>query len=260
MAQRHHLNYGGMRLWGSFGFAVSAVVFGALWQVFGFEPMFVVAALFYLPLIWIAGKLEEGPVITREKRMPVSLIFRNSGTMLLLFATFLSGVSNSLFMTFGGIYARSLGGGNLLIGLMIAFGALAELPMMFYSNRISNRLGKTNTVILSYGFMAMAYFGYIMMTSANLLPVFSILKGLGYGLWFTVTVRLLVDRTPEEWAATAQSLLAVCWFGLSPLVAGPLGGWIHDAIGPAAVFWLGIITLGLAALVLWQASIRGKLD
>lgn len=260
MAQRHNLNFGGMRLWGSLGFAVSAVAFGALWQSVGFKPMFLITPLFYLPLIWITGKLEEGPVIAQEKRTPISLLFRNSGTMLLLLATFLSGISNSLFMIFGGIYARSLGGGNLLIGIMIAFACIAELPAMFFSNRISNRLRKTNTVLLSYALMAAAYLGYVLMTNADFLPVFSFIKGLGYGLWFTVSIRLLIERTPEEWAATAQSLLTICWFGLSPLVAGPLGGWIHDTISPAAVFGLGIVALILAAIVLRFASFLGKLE
>lgn len=260
MAQRHGINFGGMRLWGSLGYAISAVAFGALWQQAGFSAMFLIAALFYLPMILITGKLEEGPAVTQTKRPPLALILQNTGIVLLLLASFLAGISNSLFMTFGGIYARSLGGGDLLIGLMIAFGGLAELPTMFYSNRISNRLGKTNTAILSYGLMAAAYLGYILATDPNVIPLFSILKGLGYGLWFTVTVRLLIERTPDEWAATAQSLLTICWFGLSPLIAGPLGGWIYDAFGPAAVFALGIATLILAALVLWFAHWRGKLD
>lgn len=258
MAQRHNLNYGGMRLWGSLGYAVSALAFGAVWQTFGYGPMFLTSALFYLPLILIAGKLEEGPVVAAEKKAPFALIFRDSGTLLLLLASFLAGISNSLFMTFGGIYARSLGGGDVLIGMMIAFGALAELPSMFYSNRLANRFGKTNTAILSYGLMGAAFLGYVLISEANLIPLFSILKGLGYGLWLTVTVRLLIERTPEEWAATAQSLLTVCWFGLSPLLAGPLGGWIHDAVSPAAVFGLAIVSLGLAAVVLWLA--RRKLE
>jgi PPP family 3-phenylpropionic acid transporter len=260
MAQRRQLNYGGMRLWGSLGYAVSAVAFGAVWQKFGFNPMFLTAALFYLPLIWITGRLEEGPVIDLEKRLPFSVIYQNRGTLLLLLASFLAGISTSLFMTFGGIYVNSLGGGEVLIGLMVAVGGIAELPTMFYSSRIANRLGKTNTVILSLGLMALAYLGYILTTNANLIPLFSILRGLGYGLLFTVTIRLLVERTPEAWAATAQSLLTICEFGLSPLIAGPLGGWIHDAISPAAVFGLAIVTLGMAAVVLWFAHRRGILD
>jgi MFS family permease len=114
-------------------------------------------------------------------------------------------------------------------------------------------------VILANGLIGLAYLGYILVPNPNGLPLFSILKGLGYGLWFTVTVQLVTERTPPEWASTAQSLIGVATFGLAPLVAGPLGGWIHDAISPAAVFGLGILSLVLAALVLWLAALWGEL-
>jgi len=259
MAQRHKLNYGSMRLWGSIGFATSALIFGALWQVLGFKPMFIVGSLFLLPLIWLAGKLEEGPQPALKDRKPVLELFRDTGLVLLLLATFLAGISNSLSMTFGGIYARWLGGGNFLVGAMIAFAGYSEILTMFYGEHIARHLRGSNTVILAYGLMAIAYLGYILLANPQALPFLSILKGLGYGLWFPITVRMVTERTPEAWASTAQSLLAICMFGLAPIVAGPLGGWIHDAISPAAVFGLGVITLGMAALVLWQASLRGKL-
>ena len=260
MAQRSKLNYGGMRLWGSFGFAVSAVAFGAIWQVFGFKPMFVVASLMYIPLIFITGKLEEGPITVKSERKPFSHLFRDPGIVLLLIASVLSGIANSLSITFGGIFARSLGAGDLLIGIMIAGGALAELPVMFYSDRISKRLRKSNTVLLSYGLGILAYLGYILVPTANALPVFSILKGLGYGLWLTGNIRLITERTPPEWASTAQSLLGVATFGFAPLVAGPLGGWINDAISPAAVFGLAIVSLVLAGVVLGLGILLKKLD
>lgn len=259
MAQRHQLNYGGMRLWGSFGYAVSSLIFGGIWQAVGFKAMFYVASLLYIPLIWIAGKLEEGPEVNREERKPVSVLFRDTGFVLILLATFLAGISNSLAMTFSGIYARWLGGGNLLVGMMIAFSAFAELPSMFFSDRIGKRLRNINTALLSYGLMAAAFLGYILLPNANVLPVFAVVKGLGYGLWMTTTVRLIVKRTPDEWAATAQSLMIVGIFGVAPLIAGPLGGWIHDHYNPAAVFWVGVFGLGLAALVMGLASMRGKL-
>lgn len=260
MAERYNLNYGGMRLFGSLGFATSALVFGALWQRLGFKPMFVVAGLLFLPIVWITGKLEEVPVKKEESRRPMSDLFRDAGLVLLLAATFLAGISNSLSMTFAGVYARWLGGGNLLIGMMTAFAAYFELPSMFFSDRIAGRLKRPNTVILSYGLMAVAFLGWTMASNPNVLPFFSIIKGIGYGLWFPVTVRILTQRTPEEWASTAQSLLAIGMFGLAPLVAGPVGGWIYDAISPAAVFVLGILSLAMAAVVLWWASSHGKLD
>lgn len=257
-ARRYERDFGGMRLWGSAGFALSAQAFGVIWQALGFGSMFIVAGLLLLPLIWLTGQIEEIPAQPEaEHRSPLSLL-RDGGLVIVLAATFLSGISNSLAMTFSGIYARSLGGGNLLIGMMIAFGAVAEILTMFYSTRIVKRLSGSSAMILAYGLMAAAYLGFIVSTDAIALPVFSILKGLGYGLWFTVTVRMITDRTPEAWASTAQSLLAVATFGLAPLVAGPLGGWIHDAISPGAVFWLGVVTLGLAAAAIWLGARRDK--
>jgi PPP family 3-phenylpropionic acid transporter len=259
MAHRNRLNYGGMRLWGSLGWAVSALGCGFLWQALGFRVMFLVAGVLYLPLIFIAGRLEEGPVVPAQERRPASQLLRDRGLLLLLVATFLAGVSNTLAMVFQGIYARSLGGGNVLIGAMAAGGALAELPVMFYSSRISQRVGGANAVIYSCVVMALAYLGYELTKSPDLLVGLSVLKGFGYGLWFTVTIRLLTKRTPEEWASTAQSLLTICLFGLAPLVAGPIGGWIHDTIGPSAVFGLAAASMGMAGVVMLLARRLGKL-
>ena len=260
MAQRNHINYGGMRLWGSFGFAVAALAFGAIWQATGFKPMFSVYAFLFIPLALIAASLEEGPSVPRTEHKPVTHLLRDLSIAFLFTATFLAGISNSLFMTFGSIYARSVGAGDLLIGMLIAFGALAELPMMFFSDRIGQRMGRSYTVILSYLLMAAAYAGYILIPNPNVLPFFSILKGLGYGLWYPGTVRILIERTPAEWASTAQSLLGVAMFGLAPLVAGPLGGWIYDAVNPGATFGLAIITLLMGAATLWLAIRMKKLN
>jgi MFS transporter, PPP family, 3-phenylpropionic acid transporter len=260
MSQRHHLNYGAMRLWGSVGYATSALAFGAVWQRLGFGPMFLVGSLLFLPLIWVTGRLEEGQPKDQQEQGKIVELLSDPGLVLLLLATILAGIANSLSMTFEGIYVRSLGGGNFLIGMMIAFAAYSELPTMFFGDRLAKRLRRPNTVILAYGLAICAYLGYILIPNPAILPLFSILKGLGFGLFFPNTVRIVTERTPEKWASTAQSLMTVGMFGIAPLVAGPLGGFIHDAIGPAAVFGLGTLALGLAAIVLWLATKRGKLN
>ncbi|MFC1997074.1 MFS transporter [Chloroflexota bacterium] len=258
MAQRHKLNYGGMRLWGSIGFASSAFIFGVVWNKVGFTPMFMVASLILLPLIWMTSQLEEGLPSAPQNRAPMTELFRDSGLVLLLIGTFLAGIANSLSMTFEGIYVRSLGGTSFLIGLMTAFASTSELPTMYYGQRIGLKLRGANAIILAYGLSCSAYLGFVLLPNPSIMPVFSILKGLGFGLFFTNTVRLITQRAPEEWASTAQSLMTVGMFGLAPLIAGPLGGAIHDHIGPAAIFGLGALTLLLAAIILWIGSARGK--
>jgi PPP family 3-phenylpropionic acid transporter len=259
MARQYHLNYGSMRLWGSVGFASGALIFGAVWQRLGFKPMFVFASLAYLPMIWIMDQLEESPARQQQTSGSFWQLFRDSGFVFLLVAIFLGGISNSLSMTFEGIYVRFLGGGSFLIGMMTAFSAFSELPTMHYSQRIAQRLRGPNAVILAFLVMAGAYLGYVVTPTPTLLPLFAALRGVGFGLFLPNAIRILTERAPEEWASTAQSFMTIGMFGLAPLIAGPVGGLIHDAISPSAVFALGSLTLGLAALVLGFASIRGDL-
>jgi PPP family 3-phenylpropionic acid transporter len=211
-------------------------------------------------LIWVTGQLEEGPVIVREKRSAITELAKDRGLVLLLIATFFAGIANHLSMTFEGIYMRSLGGGNLLIGMMTAFAAYSELPTMFFGQRVARRLGGAKTVILGYGLLSFAYLGFTLTGNPVIVPFFSIFKGLGFGLYFTNTVRILNERAPDEWSATAQSLMTVGMFGIAPLFSGPLGGLIHDTFSPAAVFVLAIGALALAAGIWRLASTRGDLE
>ena len=259
MAHRNGLNYGGMRLWGSFGFAVSAVVCGAVWQTLGFKTMFLITGLLFLAPIPVVALLEEGPVIPAHERRPASHLLRDRGLLLVLLAAFLSGIANSLSGTFSGIYARSIGGGNMLVGAMFAVSALAECPTMLLSSRLSDRISEANAVVCGYAVMAAAYAGYALVHTPGLLVLLAGIKGLGYGVWLTVTIRSVTRRTTEEWASTAQALLTICLMGLAPLVAGPIGGLIHDVVSPGAVFVLAAGCLALAGIVMLSAGRRSRL-
>lgn len=259
-AQRKHLNYGGMRLWGSFGFVVSSLLFGALWGVFGFKPMFIVAAIVYIPMLFIVQKMEEGPVVQPEHRQPFFKIFTNKGLLLLLLATIFASTANSLTMTFNGMYINYLGGGSLLIGLMTGLGAIGEIPMMFWSDKIGKRLRKTNAILLAYAIMALAFLGFTLTRDPAWLPAFNVVKCIGYGLWMPLTIRLFTENTPPEWAAAAQSLLTISMFGISQLIAGPVGGVIYDNISPHAVYAFGILCFGAAVVVLIIATQRNHLQ
>jgi predicted MFS family arabinose efflux permease len=67
----------------------------------------------------------------------------------------------------------------------------------------------------------------------------------------------VAERAPEAWTATAQAALIAGMFGLAPLIAGPIGGIVFDALGPSAVFVGGSAAVGLAALVLLFATAKG---
>ena len=69
----------------------------------------------------------------------------------------------------------------------------------------------------------------------------------------TTTIRLVDERVPEEWSATAQSLVTAMMMGLALLVASLLGGVIVDVWGLTAVYLVGGAAVAIAIGVIFVA-------
>jgi MFS transporter, PPP family, 3-phenylpropionic acid transporter len=260
MAARHRLDYGRMRLWGSLGFALVAVVCGAVWQRVGFTPMFFVAGALFLPVALFALLLEEGPVVERTGRRSLGVLARDPALVALLGATILAGASLGVSGTFEGILMDALGGGEFLIGLLLGVTAFSELPAMRYGGAIARRLRGAPAILIGYGLILAAHLGYALADSPGLLLALATLKGCGFGLFFVLTIRLVDERAPDEWSATAQAIMVAGAWGLAPLIAGPLAGLVYDAYGVQAVFAACAAAVVLAALVLAGATLAGVFE
>ncbi len=257
MSIRHNLNYGSMRLWGSFGFAATAVACGALWQRIGTDSMFIVSSLVVILTLFFANMLEEGEISTNKQAVSLREIGRDTGFMVILLASFLIGAALQLSVIFDGIYMSYLGGTSMLIGVMFGVSALHELPTMHYNRVIIRRIGGPKTLLLSYSLLLTAYIGYALAWHPWILLLMTAMKGLGFGLFIVTTIYLVNERTPDNWAATVQSMINASIFGLSPLLAAAIGGEIYDRWGPSAVYGCSSLFVGLAGVVMVVAMARG---
>jgi len=256
MAAENQFNYGSMRFWGSIGYAASAAFFGILWQRYHLLPMFLIASLLMIPLFFNASMLEEGPEQGVEGQGPITSILKDSGIVILILVSFLMGISNALTTSYEGIYVTVLGGGNMTVGMIIGIAGVSEILTMRNGQAIADRLKNANTLILSLVLMGISNFGYVMAGNPWVMIPMAALKGLGFGLFFTNIVRVVNERAPKEWRATAQTMRAVAMFGVAQLVAGPVGGVVLDRISPSAIFIIGGISLGMAATLVWVAKQR----
>jgi PPP family 3-phenylpropionic acid transporter len=256
MASRNDLNYGNMRLWGSVGFAASAMIFGMVWQRFQFTLMFLTGSLLMVPLFLIASTLDEVKTQDYGERQSIAGIFKDSGLVILILVSFLMGISNAMSMAFEGIYVTTLGGGNMQVGMVVGVAAVGEILTMHKSRAIASRLLNANTLILSLVMMGIANIGYVLVGNPWVMIPLAAIKGLGFGLFFTNIVRIVNERAPKEWVTTTQSLRAIAMFSVAQLVAGPLGGLVLDRISPSFIFVIGAAALGMAALVVGIAKQR----
>jgi PPP family 3-phenylpropionic acid transporter len=228
-----------------------------LWQQLGFEAMFVIAGIAFLPALFFASSLEEGRGEAGEQ-VKVSLweIRHDIGLVILVVASFLVGATIHLSLVFDGIYMNYLGGTQVLVGLMFGVTAFSELPAMHYSLAFIRRLGGPATLLLACSLLMLAFVGYTLAWQAWMLLVTAMIKGLGFGLFWVSTIRLTNERTPESWASTVQSILTASSFGLAPLLASPLSGELYDRFGPKAVFVCGSLLVGGSTLIFLVAIFK----
>jgi PPP family 3-phenylpropionic acid transporter len=254
MSLHHHLNYGTMRLYGSFGFALTAIVGGALWEQTGFKAMFLITGVAFLPVVFLASKLEEEASNTEQQEHPSFwTIMQNRGLIALVIASFFMGAAVNMSIIFDGIYMKFLGGTELFVGLMFGVTALCELPAMHYRDRLAERLGGPSALLLAYSIFMMTFLGYILVSRPWMLLCMAIFKGLGFGLCWVSTIQLSNERAPEHWISTIQSVISASFFGIAPLLASPLGGELYDRFGPRAVYLCGSILVSGAVMVLSAA-------
>lgn len=253
MATRHRLNYGDMRLWGSFGFAAVSILSGMAWQQVGYSNMFLAAAVAVLPALFVARKLEEGELAEGNGRRSVTVLAQDKGLVIIYATAFLLGMALFSTFVFGGVFVTQLGGTETHIGLLFGLSALAEVPIMRQSGAIIRRLQGPPTLLLAMSLLAVSMLGYALAWSPTVLIVFSVIKGAGYGLLFVVIVQLLNERAPQGWTSTAQSVFQAAFLGLAPLLTSALNGYIYDRWGPTLLFGIMTAVIGLSIVLLLLA-------
>ena len=259
MSVRHGVDYGNLRLWGSLGFAISAVVFGWVWGEVGLGWMFAGAALLFVPVVAVSLSLEEGPKVARKAQRPLREIVRDRGLVILLVATYLAQGGLLVSSFFGGVYLIELGGTAVLVGLLFAILAIAEIPTMRWTRPVMARIGGPRTLLLAYALVAAGVLGFAVAPTPAFFLAAAGVRGLGWGFCFVATVRLLDMRVPQEWASSVQALMYAGGFGLAPLLASLAAGVVYDAIGGQAVFFGAFLMITAAGILLAVAGAAGML-
>lgn len=250
LAVHHKLDFGNMRLWGSFCYALLAIAFGILWQKVGMHWMFVAASGAYLLVILSSLLLEEDIPTQPHSGGSLGLLGSNGFLMALFGATVLMGGAIFISISFIGVYMKHLGGGDNLVGWLMGVSALCEIPTMFFGARLLKRIGDLGTLLLAYLLLGVGFLGFALTSSPYVLIGMAAIRGVGYGL-FTVTTVVLVDRhAPAGLSATVQALVNAGAFGIAPLLASPLGGWVYEYISPQATFIVCVVLAGLAMMTL----------
>jgi len=253
---RNH--FGKMRLWGSVGFSVLALLGGWLIEHYG---ILVNDLIFILLLLALAATvfwlLPERSFVNDESDSPgmgfrqiIKLILNNRYLWMTIVALALTDTLNDGIRSFDPIFMKDLGVSTATIGLVSTLTALAEIPFMYFGGHILEKLGTRHLVIGVIVLDLLRRFIVWLFPVPTLVMLSSILNGISYPLRLLVTIHLINLFIPKRFTTTTNGFISVALYSLGYIFSIAICGVIYDYIGARYnyLFWsvLALVSLLMA--------------
>lgn len=258
--------YGRFRLWTSVGWAVTALVGGAMYAVAG--PRSVVAAFVVGSALIVAVTVRPRNARswrraggTTSQRQPLVPELRRALTVApvlvpLLVATFLEWLANGAVSSFTPLRILDIGGSAFLVGLTSALPAIVETPLFPATGWMTDRLGLRGLYVLGLLLSVGVTLVIALAQEPLLVTLANGLGGVSYVLRYTGVVLIVGAVLPHALRATGQSLTRFVGGGLAAIVAGPFAGTLYGNLGGTTLFLVCAALLSVGAAIAWR-GLRG---
>lgn len=245
----HKIIYGRVRLWGSIGWGLAAVIIGPIltrgglsWSFYGFWLFLIVmfAASYRLPMAQAA--------VRQSFSSALAVLVRNGRFLLLLAASLVYGVTLGVLLSYQFIFMEQLEAGRTLMAWTLTAMTISEIPIWLASSGLLRRLGTSKMIATALAATSLRYFALSFTFNPLWVLPISLLHGPGFAMLWVAGVADADAAAPPGLGATAQSLYAGMMFGLGAAIGGFLGGPAYETIGFHRLFAiLGWMCLGMMA-------------
>ena len=240
--------YGRVRLWGSLGWGLSALILGPILEQAGLDWAFygflILMAVNFVVSSGLPMRLADG--VRPNYSAGLRVLGRNSRFLLLLMASLVFGITLGVQLSYQFLYLAELGAGHSLMAWSQTAMTLSEIPFWFISAGLLRRFGISRMIAFA---LAMATVRNLAMGMIGnpwwVLPI-SLLHGPSFAVLYAAGVADADASAPAGLGATGQGLFSGMMFGLGSAVGGFFGGPAYEVIGFAALFTLlGWMTFGM---------------
>jgi MFS transporter, PPP family, 3-phenylpropionic acid transporter len=254
LGERALVEYGGIRLWSSIGYAVAIVAFGAALEVIDLTAVLVFFACAAGAIAVWAFRQSPDPAehIAQSRLGAAGDVIREAPRLApFLGAVLLVGIGTTAAWQFLPLRIVGGGGGPFLVGVAGALGAGMEVPVMRSTSRLTDRWSLR--AVYAFGCVAyvLVFVIWSLADNALLVSVLGALEGVGFALTYTSVVIIVGRLVPERLQATGQAVRSMIVTGLAPIVGAFGGGIIYAKVGPGALFTCsaGLVVAGVA--IVW---------
>ncbi len=242
-------SYGSLRLWGSLGFLVAAVLAGRVLDVR--DPVSLPAFLAASSgVTFLLSFTLDAAAPSRAKHLGASLgrVLADRAFLRLLAAGFLGFAAHVSYDICFSLHLKSLGVGSSGVGAAWAIGVVAEVRMMAISGRLLARFPGSWLLVAAFLGGALRWLLIAFVPNVTALLALQPLHALSFALFWVTSLDLVKRLAPKEVLATAQGVFNAS-VGAGAVVGMFVWGALYAARGGRATFTCAAGVALCAALV-----------
>jgi PPP family 3-phenylpropionic acid transporter len=244
--------YGRVRIGGTIGWGLFALIAGTMINDFGLKIAFWGFAFFMLINLIIAQKLVYDNSARHESlsKGGIRYFLTNRRWQIFLFSAFLGGLGASSVASFLAPYMTGLGASESAVGLAILIATLTELPVFFFGDRLLKRYSSQGLFMVALVAMGIRSFLYALVRTTSAVYLVQAFGGMIFPAMWLAGVAYADEHAPAGMKSTAQGLFGAMSFGFGSAVGGFLGGVLLESVGGRGMYLVyGFIILGGLAVI-----------
>jgi len=259
-------HYSRIRMWGSLGFIVAAVVLGFLIDFAGITSLLWFILIVQMVLFVLTFSLPEAKVVPHaQDNFSIWQVLKQPNVIALLVGCSLMVTAHGVLYNFYSIYLSEHGYTKTMIGLLWSVGVICEIGIFMLMPKIMRRFS-LKTILVTSLVLGVVRFSLIGIAVDNiwLLILAQSLHAATFGSFHAVSIEVIAQFFNGRHQARGQAIYNSVAYGIGGTIGGISGGYALQYLGGqltftlAAIFPLiGIAVIGLGLQLSQMNSAQG---
>ncbi|WP_019638807.1 MFS transporter [Paenibacillus fonticola] len=259
-ANRHNKNFLSIRIFGSIGFAIFALLIGYVLSAIpsittmGLSMIIAGTALFFTFFI-----KDQAASVARVNFSGILSILKQKELLWFLGCVFCLALGMRMNDAFLSITLHDLGAGKEMIGWAMLLSACSEIPVFLLLTRYGSNFKELPLLLLASLMFALRFMLVGMSDSATGVLLIQLMHGVSFGIFYVTAIRMLTRLIPAQFQATGLALFTIMWSSLSGLCSGAFGGMLFEHFGRENFYFAAMGTsllafIGFASRFLYRSK------
>ncbi|MFC4778615.1 MFS transporter [Paenibacillus sp. GCM10023252] len=229
--------YALIRIYGSLGFAVSALMIGYVLGEAGSQWTLAVALATIAVTLCLSLLLKDYQGTLRKMDFSgLYKLLRQREVVTFFTLILIISVAHRMYDGFIAVTLRGMGASSSLVGLALLLSAVSEIPILFLLGKYGHKFKELPLLMLASMLYVIRFLLISVLSDPLWVAASQIMHSVTFGIYFSTALRYISQIIPDEYRASGQAVYAIVWSGLAGLISGTMGGAIYEHFGQRAFF------------------------